>query len=679
MAYRIVENNAVSFADNKSIKFPRFQRKQTWDERDNFKLCISVFKGYPIGVVIVNSQDGSDYLLDGRQRRNALKLMKDDPESVYKWARKFVGFGANQDDEEVKEKFWSSIDDYLQHDASRSKEEKEKELEENGEETNEPDLSQDVVDLNLSDVEKENSYSFEKQYNSLKSLLDLVLLCHPLKNNKTNLQKMYEFNGIVDKSDLDYADAVNGEYIINSVKLKRYIDGLIENEIDNVEDFSAAIIKRYKLSGNSESKTRNYIQQHWDYYQQSLNVIKKINDVLNHATVGMIALTNADILDAQNIFSLVNASGTPLTAEELLSARPFWNNKLNNPSAELIEYKKEMYKFLQINIPEETCLWDLCSTFLKRIDKNSLIFQNGKNSFTTSISLSYRIISGLLVKGINNTSVTSLEKARINWEVDIEKIIKDINFVISLLEDINFFKTVMSWGQSIMDLTSNSIAIEFCCLMYNSWIELGKPSKSSGNITTFNRRAVTLFDRLVYEYCIRLWTGSSDSLVANHLKDSSSRFEQVKENEWTVFIGEITSGLYKGKPTSAKTLKPFLYHYYFVKQMTPTLKNNNTHYEIDHLIAQTLFKENPSMDVKYKDNYLNFSLLPKGENIEKTNKKLNEINDEWLVTQIKKYADLSDELFNELADLSKLNKIELRKDSYIKAYTILRNSLFANL
>lgn len=29
MAYKIVENNAVAFADNRNIKFPRFQRKQT--------------------------------------------------------------------------------------------------------------------------------------------------------------------------------------------------------------------------------------------------------------------------------------------------------------------------------------------------------------------------------------------------------------------------------------------------------------------------------------------------------------------------------------------------------------------------------------------------------------------------------------------------------------------------
>ena len=671
MGYSIVENNAVAFADSRSIKFPRFQRKQTWNDKDNFKLCISVFKDYPIGVVIINSQDGNDFLLDGRQRRNALKLMKDDPKSVYVWAKSFVGFSPNQDIEELKEKFWISIDEYLQHEAAKMKDadniqdEAEEEVEEETEEA-----SEDV----------ENAYSFEKQYNSLRSLLDLVLLCHPMKSGKTNLQKMYEFNGLIDKSELDYADPVDGEYVINSVKLKKYIDSLNEHEDLGVEEFVSIIAKRYRVTGPKLDKLTNYINQHWDFYKKSLDVIESINRVLGRAKIGSVTLTNADVLDAQNIFSLVNHSGTPLSAEELLSARPFWNISLANPSGELLEYKKEMYKFLGINLPEETCRWDLCSTFLKRIDKHGLIFENEKNSFTTSISLSYRIISALLVGGINNISVTMLEKAKIDWEVDVERIIKEINLVIDLLEDINYFKHILAWRQSVMSLTSNSIAIEFCSLMYKSWNELNKPTKSSANIKAFNKRAVTLFDRLVYEYGIRMWTGSGDSMVASHLKDvTGSRYVMVTEEEWKEFINTIISGSYKGKPTSSKTLKPFLYNYYFLRELNPTLLNDNTKYDIDHLVAQKFFRDNPDLDTSLKDNFVNFSILPKGENIEKTDKKLNEIHDTWLLNQIKTFADITDEDIETLSDLSKLSSLLKRKDTYLKAYGELRNKMFLNL
>lgn len=671
MGYSIVENNAVAFADSRSIKFPRFQRKQTWNDKDNFKLCISVFKDYPIGVVIINSQDGNDFLLDGRQRRNALKLMKDDPKSVYIWAKSFVGFTPNQDVEELKEKFWISIDEYLQHEAAKMKgtEDIPDELEEEDKEETE-ETAGDV----------ENAYSFEKQYNSLKSLLDLVLLCHPMKSGKTNLQKMYEFNGLIDKSELDYADPIDGEYVVNSSKLKKYIDSLNEHEDLDVNEFISIIAKRYRITGQKLDKLTNYVNQHWDFYKKSLDVIESINRVLGRAKIGSVTLTNADVLDAQNIFSLVNHSGTPLSAEELLSARPFWNISLTNPSAELLEHKKEMYKFLGINLPEETCRWDLCSTFLKRIDKHGLIFENEKNSFTTSISLSYRIISALLVGGINNTSVTMLEKAKIDWEVDIERIIKEINLVIDLLEDINYFKHILAWRQSVMSLTSNSIAIEFCSLMYKSWNELGKPTKSSANIKLFNKRAVTLFDRLVYEYGIRMWTGSGDSMVASHLKDvSGSRYIMITEDEWKEFINTIVSGSYKGKPTSSKTLKPFLYNYYFLRELNPTLLNDNTKYDIDHLVAQKFFRDNPDLDTSLKDNFVNFSILPKGENIEKTDKKLNEIHDTWLLNQIKTFADITDEDIQTFSDLSKLSSLLKRKDTYLKAYGELRNKMFLNL
>lgn len=669
MGYSIVENNAVAFADNRSIKFPRFQRKQTWNEKDNFKLCISVFKDYPIGVVIINTQGGTDYLLDGRQRRNALKLMKDDPNSVYNWARSFVGFSPNQDAEDLKEKFWSSIDEYLQHEAFKNEEASD------SVESNKVDGEDGIVNANS----KENAYDFEKQYNSLKSLLDLILLCHPQKSKKTNFQKMYEFGGIIDKSELDYADPINGEYVVNPVKLKKYIDSLIDNGDVDLNSFVSVFTKRYRLDGSKLTKFLNYVNQHWDYYKKSLEVIESINLVLGRAKIGSVTLTNADILDAQNIFSLVNHSGTPLSAEELLSARPFWNIALKNPGAELLEKRKAMYDFLEIPLPEETCRWDLCATFLERIDKHGLIFSKDIN-FTTKISMSYRIISAILVGGINNTSVMQLESAKIDWDIDIEKLIKEITMVMDLLEDINYFKHILAWRQSIMSLTSNAIAIEFCTLMHKSWIELGKPTKTSATIKAFNKRAVTLLDRLFYEYVIRMWSGSGDSTVASHLKDTTgSRYEMVSEKEWMEFINTIVSGSYKGKSTSSSTLKPFIYNYYFLRELDPTMLNENTEYEIDHLIAQKLFSENTMIDQSFKDNFLNFSILPKGENIEKTGKRLNEIHDNWLISQILKFADITVEDIETFSDLSNVNKLIKRKETYEKSYGELRNKLFANL
>ncbi len=116
MAYSIVENAATSFIDNRNIQLPRFQRKLSWGPKDNFKLCISVFKGYPIGVVIINSTqqpEPIDWLLDGRQRRKALMEMRSNPVSVYKWAQKFCKIGTYDTEQQLKDKFFSSIDSFF--------------------------------------------------------------------------------------------------------------------------------------------------------------------------------------------------------------------------------------------------------------------------------------------------------------------------------------------------------------------------------------------------------------------------------------------------------------------------------------------------------------------------------------------------------------------------------------
>ena len=90
--YQVRPENIASFINDHSIEFPRFQRKQTWKADKNLKLAISIFKAYPIGVTIINKEMGprvTRWLLDGRQRRNALRDMAQNPENIYDWSKKF--------------------------------------------------------------------------------------------------------------------------------------------------------------------------------------------------------------------------------------------------------------------------------------------------------------------------------------------------------------------------------------------------------------------------------------------------------------------------------------------------------------------------------------------------------------------------------------------------------------
>jgi hypothetical protein len=47
-SYEVRPESILTFINDRKIKFPRFQRKQTWKPEQNMKLAISIFKSYPV-------------------------------------------------------------------------------------------------------------------------------------------------------------------------------------------------------------------------------------------------------------------------------------------------------------------------------------------------------------------------------------------------------------------------------------------------------------------------------------------------------------------------------------------------------------------------------------------------------------------------------------------------------
>jgi len=126
--YEIRPESITTFIEDRRIKLPRFQRKQTWDEKQNFELVISIFKNFPLGVVVINGEREGDryvkWLLDGRQRRNVFLKMQSDPEMVYIWAQKYLNIKQNDQPEEIKTKFWTILDKYLGEEEEEEDEER---------------------------------------------------------------------------------------------------------------------------------------------------------------------------------------------------------------------------------------------------------------------------------------------------------------------------------------------------------------------------------------------------------------------------------------------------------------------------------------------------------------------------------------------------------------------------
>lgn len=646
MPYSIVESKAQAFIDE-TLKLPRYQRKQTWGPEDNFKLCISIFKGYPIGVVIINYNNDEGFLLDGRQRKNALTLMKEDPILLYMWAKKFLGLKDNDTDSTVRDKFTEKINLYLQ-DVDKTNE--------------------DETDVDSAIEEGiERSISSDIQSKNLEVLTNLILLIHGKYKSANKLVGHFKFDGIIPIENLDYAEVNNGESVIDNKALKLHIKYLIDNKNTSKDKFTDYIIKRYKLDTKDKTKITKYIDSHWDYFDNCFKVISAADKIIDASQIGIIRIQNARTIDAQNIFSLINKEGQKLTSEELLSARPFWNKPIEDYSQAAIGESRKLYERMGITPPDSLVYWDVCATLISRIDPNNFLFkridESNEKQFSTKITLGFKLFSGLITGGITGISVSELEKAdrtgtlKFNWEKDVEPLIKDFNTLINLLCDCEYFRYLLSWKQSISSILGDTRAMEYAILLYKNWYHHGKPLKNKPTeLKKFYRDSIILIDKLIYEYLDKQWAGSSFGKVANDIKDSSfsTRFKVIPVEKWKELLDTLATEECDA-PKGAK--EAFLYHYYCIKKIMPITAIDKS-YEMDHIFAQRQF-ETSTISIKWKDNLCNFALLPKKDNICKSDKTLLELqadkSNTWLFEEVKRYTEITDK---EIAKLSDINNIE---------------------
>lgn len=696
MGYVIEPLPLTSFIDDSKIQLPRFQRRETWNNDQKFKLCISVYKEFPVGVVIINEMRDSSWLLDGRQRRNALQLMRDNPVNVYNWARSFLKFKVVDTKREIRDTFWKKIEEYLQEEPNNETK--------NGSQENinvEVDSSEELIEESqYEDISREeqsttpNSFDKARQQQSLAALLDLILMVHPIRKQKdksevSEWQNIFNFANYFNK--LPYIDRQTRH--IDPILLKKYIVEFLNsygksNRSSPItqEYFIDYILNEYDVKDDQESEFRKQVDKYWSGIEKSFNVISRSEKIIGDARIGVVKLTNASTLDAQNIFSLVNTGGTKLKPEELLSAKPFWNKEVQNTSQIIKKKVDELYDSLTLTQQSNVVRWDLCAIFLSRIDKNNYIFKkydaiNSPNDPypIERITLGFKLISALIVGGISGRDVARLETLKdFENQIKYEELVEDLNYIIDdIIGGTDYFKYLHSWNKPIVEVTTNTIALEFITLIYNLWISKGKPHASSGELKDIKRKAVILYDRLVFEYVAKSgWKGSSDSQLAKDIKNSTSRFEPIRPEEWMGFIE--SSCVSPDAGIKYESYKPFLYHYYALNYIDPHL-DLSTSVDIDHIIPQEKFKNNLLVDEKLMNSLGNLALLPSKENNSKKAKTLEEIHNPWLKGQIITYTGIQENDFEKYSDISNLSElIEMRKQLFQATFREKRQKILSN-
>ena len=368
--------------------------------------------------------------------------------------------------------------------------------------------------------------------------------------------------------------------------------------------------------------------------------------------------------DSQKIFNIINTKGEKLSAVEVLSAKPSWNSKINADDAPpaMRETIANFYKTIGINIDNNIVKWDLPATLLKRIGRNMIIQEfdiSNPNELSKALTYGFKLLSGIWANGIKKDDIDKLSKNKDpDWLSKYELLVDELHIMLKVMESFPYFRFFKTWRTTIMELTNDSIALNFFILAYKDWDRKGKPRGSDSNTKAFVKNCFILWDKLIYEYITLRWKGSGDSKVGKNideLKNAGYIYKSISVEEWTRILEEIYNNYTVcGESVSVKNMKPILYHFYCLKSISSPDTNYNI--EVDHIIPQDIFNT-LTIDSNAQHSLYNLGLLPKGENISKSNKKLNEIHNEWLIEQIKKYEFIDSCEFDTYSDITNYKKL----------------------
>lgn len=627
--YKITSRTLYSFINEGSYKFPRFQRKDTWKDSQYFELCLSVFQEYPIGSVIVNNDRNVFSLLDGRQRRTCLKRLFEEPDVVYRWAKTCCGFKANSPESDVRTKFWAKVENYLGRDLEDLT--KNKEDEDNPEEDIIPDDSEPNTDASDAVISS-----------SLDVLLEYILLIH----NK--LLKAFDFSkSFTEKSLNYYSKNERNEYYVDSVQLSNYIRefnrnrNLPKNTLTDQLSFSSYLQNRYDFRQDNNKASNDLIKHlnsYWNVIKAAFEVYAKLDAVLGNAEVGFIELNNASITDTQNVFSKINSGGTQLNAAELLSAKPYWNEKAE-PESSMKKVIDLLYQKLKTDISENGekryCRWDIPATILSVVDPKNVFFKSVNNDEevenvnVTEIAMGFKLVSSCFVGGMTKISLDSLEKGEkaLDWSDNLNDFISSFKQMLNAICLYTNFNVLPMWGTSIYDILGAGASMELIAVAWNKWEkDISSKSYTSIEFKSFINEFKNHFDRLILEKMSGAYKGSGDSKMANNILRPTERAKQISEEEHDrikKIIEDACNGTLNGKAFKHEAMRPILFYEKIIlnEQASPT----DNEFDIDHIYPQYLFKTSNGLLDAFDENALcNLSLLPSEINKKKINKTLND-------------------------------------------------------
>lgn len=683
--YNIESITVSEFVKDTSIELPRFQRKKVWKETQNFLLAVSIFKKYPIGVVIINKEKIKNrngaiqevkYLLDGRQRLNALSEMYNDPEQIYFWARKYIKFKNNDPESTVIKNTINAIKEYIDETAN---------ITNSSDEIESFDASNQEFDGYTADMtELQGDETLE---NDLSLLLKLIKLAHNgNRGSSTGLTRKFDFSQFFQK--ISYIGEDNK---IISRDLKSFLIqynlwcSQLRLDWEDKESFIKYYEKLFSYKKDSgKSDFSSFVTTFWNDLKESIHVFIDIDELFSSARIGTITTSNITPTDAQKIFDVINTQGKHLTQAQVLSAKPAWNMQVVNPCSELFDKTKELYNKMQIDFNNVVVKWDVAATFIDRLLGQFAMFWNtfddSESSAEKKIGYGFKLLAGIYTDKVTQDGIVALSKQSINWATDIDNLIHELDTMYKIILDSTYFKYFSTWERPIMKIISDYSAIDYTLVMYKYYVKIGKPIGNQIEIKDFQKKAFILFDKLIYENLTGVWKGSADNRIARSLSIRiEDNFTSVGSNQWENVINSILDECKIGDNviTSHTMIEPLLYHYYCLGEKIKP--RTLCAIDIDHIMPQNAFATSQLANKdKVINNLYNLALLPKKDNIAKSDKRLNEIFDPWLIEMILEYEGIRHEDFNKYSDINNYAELKTLRGPLFKEVLIDKRNRYLN-
>lgn len=570
-----------NFLDRKFV-FPRFQRRSVWKDNQNFELLLSLFKGYPLGVVIVSSEEiegnKHNYLLDGRQRRTCLQQIQKNPEYIYDWAKKYCKLKSTDSVDEVSDKFWSKVDQFFYQD--HESDETVTELED---QSSDFDFTYDSDDIDSESIEK-------VELGGLSSLLQVIQGIHPKKPKESGLTSPFKLGVDIKNAParitIDREIGNRIEKVLSGAKcseLYRALHKWLSNEeLDFNETNTWQWVAEQNMFNNAIKAEQDLVRK-WSSFVSAYKVIRTLDDLLSKSSIGLVEAKNYSDTDRQMIFKFINDGGTPLTSVQILSASPYWNKRISD-SGQLDENRTSLYGLMELPFPKDPVRWDCAACAPSFLDLSGLlkIPALGQGNFDKRLKTGFKLYALHRSQSLNKQAIQELGTDDLYWKTPL--LMRDrYQKVIKRLYKTEYFKYMTSWKGSLEQLTSENAAmfyLEAVTLRY----EYYEMPESGKKYYQWLNDAFALIDRLVLEVVEMKWKGSSDALLARKLKASKDiNWSLVGTKDWKVYLDEANSkGTINGNEIDQKLSEKIVRHMTFVNKMFGTEEG-----EIEHIIPKS--------------------------------------------------------------------------------------------